>query len=134
MGKFSFSDPCWNLISDKAKALITKLLTYDPDQRPSADEALKNPWITEMSTVVVDSNIAMCALSNLKNFRGDQKLKQATFAFIASQLLTKNEKENMAKIFKVIDKKRMATVSSPKRRSLTATTSSLARPWRRRTS
>jgi calcium-dependent protein kinase len=40
----------------------------------------------------------------LKTFRADQKLKQATFAFIASQLLTKNEKENLAKIFKAIDK------------------------------
>ncbi len=104
MGKFSFSDPCWNQISDKAKGLITKLLTYDPEQRPSAEEALKHPWITEMSTVSVDSSVAMGALSNLKNFRADQKLKQATFAFIASQLLTKNEKENLAKIFKAIDK------------------------------
>jgi calcium-dependent protein kinase len=46
----------------------------------------------------------MGALSNLQNFRADQKLKQATFAFIASQLLTKSEKENLAKIFKAIDK------------------------------
>jgi calcium-dependent protein kinase len=40
----------------------------------------------------------------LKNFRADQKLKQATFAFIASQLLSKSERENLAKIFKAIDK------------------------------
>jgi calcium-dependent protein kinase len=104
VGKFSFSDPCWNNISAKAKDLITKLLTYDPEHRPSAEEALKHPWITEMSSVQVDSSVAMGALSNLKNFRADQKLKQATFAFIASQLLTKNEKENLAKIFKAIDK------------------------------
>ena len=45
----------------------------------------------------------MGALSNLKTFRADQKLKQATFAFIASQLLSKSEKENLAKIFKAID-------------------------------
>jgi len=31
-------------------------------------------------------------------------LKQATFAFIASQLLTKSEKENLDKIFKALDK------------------------------
>jgi calcium-dependent protein kinase len=104
IGKFSFSDPGWNNISDKAKNLITKLLTYEPDQRPSAEESLKHPWITEMSNIQVDSTVAMGALSNLKNFRADQKLKQATFAFIASQLLTKNEKENLAKIFKAIDK------------------------------
>jgi calcium-dependent protein kinase len=40
IGKFSFSDPCWNNMSDKAKDLIKKLLTYDIDQRPTAEEAL----------------------------------------------------------------------------------------------
>lgn len=104
VGKFSFSDPCWSNISEKAKDLITKLLTYDPEQRPSAEEALKHPWITDLSSTTVDSSMAIGAFSNLKNFRADQKLKQATFAFIASQLLTKNEKENLAKIFKAIDK------------------------------
>jgi serine/threonine protein kinase len=49
VGKFSFSDPCWSNMSDKAKDLITKLLIYDPDQRPSAEEALKHPWIQEFS-------------------------------------------------------------------------------------
>ncbi len=57
-----------------------------------------------MSSTQVDSTLAVGAFSNLKNFRADQKLKQATFAFIASQLLTKSEKENLAKIFKAIDK------------------------------
>jgi len=57
-----------------------------------------------MSHSQVDANLAVGALSNLKTFRADQKLKQATFAFIASQLLTKAEKENLAKIFKAIDK------------------------------
>jgi serine/threonine protein kinase len=50
IGKFNYSDPCWSNISDKAKDLITKLLTYDVEARPSAEDALKHPWITEMST------------------------------------------------------------------------------------
>jgi calcium-dependent protein kinase len=104
IGKFSFSDPCWSNISDKAKDLISQLLTYDVDKRPSAEQALQHPWITEFSSGSVDANIAMGALSNLKTFRADQKLKQATFAFIASQLLSKQEKENLARIFKAIDK------------------------------
>lgn len=62
IGKFAFSDPCWANISDKAKDLITKLLTYDQDARPSAEDALKHPWITEMSTQQVDSSVAMGAL------------------------------------------------------------------------
>lgn len=104
LGKFSFSDPCWSQISDKAKDLITKLLTLDPDNRPSAELALQHPWITEMSKANVEQNLALGALSNLKTFRADQKLKQATFAFIASQLLTKQEKEHLDKIFKALDK------------------------------
>jgi calcium-dependent protein kinase len=103
IGKFSFTDPCWANMSDKAKDFITKLLIYDPEQRISAEKALQHPWITEMSLQQVDSSVAMGALSNLKTFRADQKLKQATFAFIASQLLTKQEKENLSKIFKAID-------------------------------
>ena len=45
IGKFSFSDPVWNSISDKAKDFITTLLTKDPKQRPTAEEALQHPWI-----------------------------------------------------------------------------------------
>jgi calcium-dependent protein kinase len=103
-GKFSFSDSAWSNVSDKAKDLITKLLTYDIDQRPSAEQALQHPWIVEMSSQKVDQSMAIGALTNLKSFRADQKLKQATFAFIASQLLSKSEKENLARIFKAIDK------------------------------
>jgi calcium-dependent protein kinase len=40
LGKYSFSDACWANISDKAKDLINKLLTLDPDRRPSAEVAL----------------------------------------------------------------------------------------------
>ena len=103
-GKFSFSDPAWANVSNEAKDVITQLLTYDVDKRPSAEQVLQHPWIIKMSSQQVDSSMAMGALTNLKSFRADQKLKQATFAFIASQLLSKSEKENLARIFKAIDK------------------------------
>jgi hypothetical protein len=46
-------------------------LTYDCDKRVSAEEALKHPWIVEMSSASVDASVAMGALSNLKTFRAD---------------------------------------------------------------
>lgn len=104
LGKFSYSDPCWAGLSDACKDFISKLLTYDPEKRPSAEDALRHPWITEMSASTVDSSVALGALANLKSFRADQKLKQATYAFIAAQLLTKSEKEHLSKIFKALDK------------------------------
>lgn len=41
----------------------------------------------------MENDIAKNALTNLSNFNAQSKLKQATFAFIASQLISKQEKE-----------------------------------------
>jgi calcium-dependent protein kinase len=103
-GHFSFDDKCWASISDKGKDFISKLLTYKPDLRPSAEQALKHPWIAELSHIKVDESLALNALTNLNRFKVDQTLKQATYAFIASQLLSKQEKDNLARVFKAFDK------------------------------
>lgn len=103
-GVVKFSDACWSSISDKAKDFITKLLTMDVNTRLSAEDALTHPWIVEMSASKVDSSMVQGAFSNLKTFRADVKLKQATYAFMASQLLSTKEKENLSKIFKAFDK------------------------------
>jgi calcium-dependent protein kinase len=106
VGKFSFSDPIWNNISDQAKDFITQLLTKDQNKRPSAELALKHPWIEQANTLTkenVSNEVAMSALTNLQNFNATTKLKQATFAFIASQLLSKQEKEQIDKVFRAMD-------------------------------
>ena len=103
-GSFSFDDKVWNNISDNCKDFITKLLTYKPEERPTAAEALQHPWVVELSTVAVDESAAISALDNLKGFKADTTMKQATFAFIASQLLSKNERDGLAKVFKAFDK------------------------------
>jgi serine/threonine protein kinase len=88
-GSFSFDDKAWNNISDNCKDFISKLLTYKPDERPTASDSLKHPWIVELATVEIDDSAAVSALDNLKTFKADSTMKQATFAFIASQLLSK---------------------------------------------
>ncbi|KAG2201553.1 hypothetical protein INT47_007430 [Mucor saturninus] len=45
MGKFEFPSPYWDKISDEAKELVSALLTVDPNERASADEALGMPWM-----------------------------------------------------------------------------------------
>jgi len=103
-GSFSFEDKVWNNISDNCKDFISKLLTYKPEERPTASEALQHPWLVELSTVQVDESAALSALDNLKTFKVETTMKQATFAFIASQLLSKNERDGLAKVFKAFDK------------------------------
>ena len=103
-GAYDFEDRAWANISDKAKDFISKLLTYNKDERPSAEEILTHPWLVELGSLAVDESLALSVLDNMKGFRVDQTLKQATYAFIASQLLSKAEKDNLAKVFKAFDK------------------------------
>jgi calcium-dependent protein kinase len=65
-GKYSLDEPEWADVSAEAKDLVAKLLTYNPDERPSASEALKHPWITKYAeTDKVDRGLAKKTLQNL---------------------------------------------------------------------
>ena len=59
--------------------------------------------MTELAALQVDETMAMSALDNLSRFNSDVTLKQATFSFIASQLMGKQERDNLSKVFKAFD-------------------------------
>jgi calcium-dependent protein kinase len=85
IGKYTFANDQFKNVSAQAKDFIDKLLTYDPEKRPSAEAMLQHPWLQDMlKSAHVDETLAHGALANLKNFRADYKLKQATYAYIAS--------------------------------------------------
>ena len=102
-GRFSFDDAAWANISQKAKDFISKMFTYKPDERPSAEQALQHPWLTELATSSVNQEVAVTALTNLKGFNSNVTLKQATYSFIASQLMSNKEKEDLSKVFRAFD-------------------------------
>ena len=107
IGKYSFGDPVWKKISGQAKHFVMSLLLKDQDKRPSAEEALKHAWIKQADEDImrrVNPDAAVSALNNLTNFQASSKLKQATYAFICGQLLTKTEKEQIDKVFRAMDK------------------------------
>jgi len=64
-GQFSFEDRIWQTISENAKSFIRSLLTYSSAERPSAEQALQHPWLTELAALQVDEALAMNALDNL---------------------------------------------------------------------
>lgn len=47
IGKFSFNRPIWKQVSREAKMMIIRMLTYDPAERISAQEALNDQWIVD---------------------------------------------------------------------------------------
>ncbi|MBX3009837.1 MAG: EF-hand domain-containing protein, partial [Melioribacteraceae bacterium] len=104
-GKYTLDEPEWDDVSEEAVDLVKKCLTYDPDKRISAGEALDHVWFKKFAKVdKVKKSLASKALSNLKNFRAEQKLKQATLAYIVQTCLTKEETDKMEEIFAAMDK------------------------------
>lgn len=103
-GKYTLDEPEWDDVSEEAVDLVRKCLTYDPDKRVSAAEALEHPWFKKFAKAdKVKKSLASKALNNLKNFRAEQKLKQATLAYIVSQCLSKEETDKMEGIFAEMD-------------------------------
>ena len=46
-GKFDFKEGDWRKVSPLAKYFVTKMLTYEREERPTADECLKHIWLSK---------------------------------------------------------------------------------------
>lgn len=44
VGKYTMESKYWMAVSEEAKDLVKKLLTYNPENRISAQEALQHAW------------------------------------------------------------------------------------------
>jgi len=74
---YNFFSPEWDHISDNAKGLIKKLLQLDPKLRPTASEALENPFITQE---VSGGSHMQFAQASLKKFLARRRLKKGILA------------------------------------------------------
>jgi len=86
-GDFDFDPTYWQHISKGAKGLISSLLTVDPDNRCTAEEALQSDWMTaeEETLTVNDLSIAQ---EKIRNNLPVEKLRGAVKAVIATNKLT----------------------------------------------
>ena len=50
-GKLQFKGGDWSAISKEAKEFVTLLLTKEPNQRPSASEALQHSWLQQRKPI-----------------------------------------------------------------------------------
>jgi calcium-dependent protein kinase len=111
VGRFSFPSPEWDFISFEAKDLISKMLSFESERRPSAREALNHPWLHNASASAIDGALARGIFSKMQTFRYEQKLQKATYTFIANQLATKKERDEMMDLFKSLDTDNSGTLS-----------------------
>jgi calcium-dependent protein kinase len=89
-------------LSSMAVELLKSLLIIDPDQRVSARDAIRHPWIQSYRQLQ-DPGVEL-ALKNLKEFTFKSKLKEAVQIFLATQIMTHEEIKSIKKIFQSIDK------------------------------
>lgn len=102
-GHFNFSGKEWATVSQEAKGLIMKMLTRNPQRRPSAKEIFIDPWVQNRIKWSNSKEIAMKSLKNLSHFRANRKLQQATLEFIASQMISSQETKYLRDAFIAID-------------------------------
>lgn len=67
--EYDFDSPPWKNVSRDAKAFIRKLLVLEPQNRYSAEQALRDPWINASHRRLTDLAISENALNNLRVYR-----------------------------------------------------------------
>jgi len=109
-GKFDFDGEEWDDVSNDAKDLIKKLICK-PEQRLTAEEALKHRWVRNLTKKAVDKNvIRKLNVNNMKKFQKGEKLKQVALMAIAVQI-DPNDITELKKIFQELDKDGNGSVS-----------------------
>jgi len=84
--RFDFPSPWWDEINQKAKDLVNGLLCLDVHKRLTADQVMKNAWVTGDEA----SNKARPETQKaLKKYVANQRLRKAALGIIAHQRMEK---------------------------------------------
>ena len=107
-GKFSFKPKYFNNISDKAKDLISKCLTYDKNKRISAEEALQHQFFMDdinPNNLFEDEIDTKNILLSLKEYSEKKysKIYQIVLTYLSHNFQGKDELNKLKKIFYKID-------------------------------
>lgn len=78
-GKFEFEAKDWEGVSDDAKDLVRRLLVLDPDDRMTAAEAVRHPWLKASRDRLSAVNLQSTS-QRLKTFNARMKLRTAMIA------------------------------------------------------
>ena len=106
IGRISFHKDCWGSVSSEAKDFLTQILQTDPKVRPSARELLSHPWLK--SSDLIQPFCGEETLHRLQTFafssrQQSDKLRQAALSYIATQLTTVQETEQIRRLFIAMD-------------------------------
>jgi serine/threonine protein kinase len=83
-GHYSFKSRMWKYVSDDAKMFVKKCLTFDPKERPTADEALHLPWLqNDVDMVAPELDSMDLVQASMQSFSTYGTLKKLALMVIA---------------------------------------------------
>ncbi len=100
--KLIFPSKEFKSVSKEAIEYIKHLLSYNPDQRPTAEEALNNKWLLSM-ICNGNSKLSEYIITNLIKFRTTLGLQKATVSFLTNQISINEEIKKLKEEFDKID-------------------------------
>ena len=101
-GKYTLDISEFRKVSNQAKNFIKKLLTYNPKDRITIQQAIDDEWFSIVKTkeeVVLNGSV----LNNLKTFNTKNKMQQSIYFFLVNHMASKEEKKELTKTFKALD-------------------------------
>lgn len=112
-GQYSLSFKEFRTVSYEAKDMIIAMLTYDPAQRPTAEELLAHAWIIQ-NNYENSPATAYCksSINKLRSFSAKMKLQQAVMTFIASHVMMNQDHPHyLIDFFRKLDKDQDGKIS-----------------------
>lgn len=122
MGKFNLASTEWKNVSHHAKAMVKKLLTYNADQRLTAEQALQEEWIKmntecdpQLTQKIFHEPLLQDLTMNVQKIHVrpekmgliiqiSQKLQQAVLTYFVNYMYKDEDKAKLEKIFNAFDK------------------------------
>eukprot|EP00540_Astrosyne_radiata_P017977 CAMPEP_0116844664 /NCGR_PEP_ID=MMETSP0418-20121206/12823_1 /TAXON_ID=1158023 /ORGANISM="Astrosyne radiata, Strain 13vi08-1A" /LENGTH=343 /DNA_ID=CAMNT_0004475661 /DNA_START=537 /DNA_END=1568 /DNA_ORIENTATION=+ len=86
-GQYEFHEEYWGQVSGEAKELISSLLTVSPARRLSAEDSLRNQWITQDASALAGKDLGK-NLEEFKKFNAKRKFRGAVRAVVAANKIT----------------------------------------------
>eukprot|EP00915_Cephaloidophora_sp_WS-2016_P000393 GHVH01000498.1.p1 GENE.GHVH01000498.1~~GHVH01000498.1.p1 ORF type:complete len:668 (-),score=85.83 GHVH01000498.1:1333-3285(-) len=101
-GTYKWNRSECHMLSREAMALVDMLLSYNPQDRPSADAALRHAWLTHYKPPVV-GNACESALINMSLFQKSDKMARLSILFMGKMHTTPANTRPLARTFMALD-------------------------------
>mmetsp|Transcript_41358 Transcript_41358/g.93561 ORF Transcript_41358/g.93561 Transcript_41358/m.93561 type:complete len:826 (-) Transcript_41358:122-2599(-) len=88
--RISATSTKWRTTSAQARAFVQRLLDRDPATRPTAKEAMADPWIAIRRDVQLRGTIGADVPDELRGFAQSKHLKRAAFLLMAQNLSSRD--------------------------------------------